>query len=176
MRPTLFLGVPRVWEKIQESIKSKGAESKGLKKTIATWAKAKGLEGNLSKQAGGSLPWGWWLADKLVFSKVRDLLGLDRARVLATAAAPITRETLEFFLGLNLPIQEIYGMSECTGPQTVSMRDSMKTGWCGTSLPGTEILIKTPDKDGNGEVCFRGRHIFMGYAYAASLRACPPGQ
>lgn len=60
------------------------------------------------------------MADKIVFSKVKEALGLDRARLCGTAAAPISKETLEYFLSINIPIFEIYGMSECTGPQTVN--------------------------------------------------------
>ena len=55
------------------------------------------------------------LADKLVFKRVRGLLGMDRCLVRLSGAAPITKETLEYFLSLNLPICEVYGMSECSG-------------------------------------------------------------
>lgn len=165
VRPTVFLGVPRVWEKMQEKMQSIGKQTTGFKKTISTWAKGIGLEGNLSLQSGGEVPWGWWLANTVVFSKIREGLGLDRCRVQATAAAPITRETLDYFLSLNIPVYEIYGMSECTGPQAISHPDNYRTGSCGQSVPGTELRIMNPDKDGNGEICFRGRHVFMGYMY-----------
>lgn len=163
VRPTFFLGVPRVWEKFEEALKAVGGQATGLKKKIAIWAKAKGLEGNMSMQEGGSKPFGFGLAKALVFKKVRKALGLTRCRFLATAAAPITRETLDFFLALDMPIYEIYGMSECTGPQTISMKGLHKTGKCGPVFEGAEMMIDNPDEDGNGEVCFRGRHIMMGY-------------
>ncbi|KJE88677.1 long-chain-fatty-acid-CoA ligase [Capsaspora owczarzaki ATCC 30864] len=165
VRPTVFLGVPRVWEKMQEKMLAIGKQTTGLKKTIATWAKSIGLEGNLSLQNGRDVPWGWSIANGLVFSKIREALGLDRCRIQATAAAPITRETLEYFLSLNIPVYEIYGMSECSGPQTVSLPETYRTGSCGPSVPGTELRIMNPDKDGNGEICFRGRHVFMGYLF-----------
>lgn len=60
-------------------------------------------------------PFGWSLADKLVFSKVRKLTGLDQCLFTLSGAAPITKETLEFFLSLNIQVCEVYGMSECTG-------------------------------------------------------------
>lgn len=63
----------------------------------------------------GSRPNGWTLANKLVFTKVRQALGLDRCKLCATAAAPIMKDTLDFFLSLNIPLMEIYGMSESTG-------------------------------------------------------------
>ena len=60
-------------------------------------------------------PWGWGLANILAFKKVRGLLGLDRCRKFGSAAAPITKETLEFFASLNMRIDEAYGMSESSG-------------------------------------------------------------
>ena len=63
----------------------------------------------------GPVPWGWTLASLLVFRKVRRALGLDRCRFCMTAAAPIMRDTLDFFMSLDVPILEIYGMSETTG-------------------------------------------------------------
>jgi len=99
----------------------------------------------------------------MVFNKVRAALGLDRARLLGTAAAPISRETLDFFLSLNIPIYEIYGMSETTGPQTATYPGHLRTGSAGVALPGTEMRIENPDGEGNGEICWRGRHVFLGY-------------
>jgi len=101
----------------------------------------------------------------LVFEKVKEALGLDRVKFCATAAAPIARETLDYFMSLYIPILEIYGMSECTGPQTVNRPGKHKTGSAGPAMPGTELKIADPDKDGNGEICYRGRHIFMGYMH-----------
>jgi len=63
----------------------------------------------------GSLPYGWWLANAVVFCKVRAALGLDRCRLCLTSAAPITRDTLEFFMSLDITILELYGMSESSG-------------------------------------------------------------
>ncbi len=111
-----------MWEKIQERMKKVGAETTGLKKTIATWAKKTGLERMYAEQRGEGKGFMYGIADKLVFSKVRANLGLDRCGMMATAAAPISKDTLEYFLSLGMPIYEIYGMSECTGPQTISYK------------------------------------------------------
>jgi len=64
----------------------------------------------------GTVPYGWTLADLLVFRSVRSALGFDRCRMCLTAAAPIMKDTLDFFMSLNLPLMEIYGMSETSGP------------------------------------------------------------
>jgi long-chain-fatty-acid--CoA ligase ACSBG len=104
----------------------------------------------------------------LMFSKVAAGLGLDRAKQLFTGAAPIGQDTLRYFGALQLPVMELYGMSECTGPQTLSLVNYFKAGACGVSLPGTEIKIDHVagrDREGEGEICFRGRHIMLGYMH-----------
>jgi long-chain-fatty-acid--CoA ligase ACSBG len=63
----------------------------------------------------GEVPYGWTLANLLVFRTVRSALGFDRCRMCLTAAAPIMKDTLDFFMSLNLPLMEIYGMSESSG-------------------------------------------------------------
>jgi long-chain-fatty-acid--CoA ligase ACSBG len=163
VRPTMFLGVPRVWEKIHEKMREIGRSSGPVKQAIGNWAKGVGLAGGNAKQKGESLPWGWWLASHLVFGKVRAALGLDRARICVTSAAPIARETINYFLSLDIPLLEIYGMSECTGPETINIPERFLIGSVGRSLPGTELRLDNPDAEGNGEICWRGRHVFMGY-------------
>ncbi|MFT7582493.1 MAG: long-subunit acyl-CoA synthetase (AMP-forming) [Myxococcota bacterium] len=158
VRPHLFLGVPRVWEKIQAKMVKMGAQNSGLKKKIAAWARKKGLEAGNAAQDGKGKPFMYGLADRLVYSKVRERLGLDRCRVQITSAAPISRDTLEFFLSLGIPLFEVYGMSESTGPATVSTPDKYRTGKAGYCLPGAELKIAE-----DGEVCMRGRHVFKGY-------------
>jgi long-subunit acyl-CoA synthetase (AMP-forming) len=158
VRPHFFLGVPRVWEKIQERIMAVGAKNPPLKKKISAWARRQGLAGGYAEQQRvGKSPM-YAIANALVFSKVRKTLGLDRARLLLTSAAPISRDTLEFFLSLGLPICEVYGMSECTGPATASVPSRYRTGKAGFVLPGAELKIAE-----DGEICMRGRHVFKGY-------------
>jgi len=158
VRPHIFLGVPRVWEKIQAKMEAAGAQNSGLKKAIAKWARKQGLAGGYADQEGQAKPFFYGLANKLVFSKVREALGLDRCLMQVTAAAPIGRSTLDFFLSLGIPIYEVYGMSECTGPATISTPDRYKTAKAGWVLPGAELKIAE-----DGEICMRGRHVFKGY-------------
>eukprot|EP00042_Codosiga_hollandica_P045216 m.455961 g.455961 ORF g.455961 m.455961 type:complete len:650 (+) comp56971_c0_seq1:90-2039(+) len=164
-RPTLFLGVPRVWEKMMEKMVAVGAQTQGLKKKISTWAKATGLENGERLQKHKPTTWGYSMAGWLVYSKVRDALGLDECRYCASAAAPIGKETLEYFLSLGIPVYEVYGMSESTGPQTLSIPEKFLVGSCGPVMMGAELLIEKPDPEGNGEILFRGRHVMMGYLY-----------
>ncbi len=160
IRPTIFVGVPRVWEKIQAKMVAAGAANPPLKKKIAAWARKQGLAGGRAHQQGKSMPFLYGLANQLVFSKVREKLGFDRCRVFISTAAPIAMDTLEFFLSLGIPLTEVYGMSECTGPATVSLPEPFQyeTGWAGPALLGSELSIA-----GDGEVLIRGRHIFKGY-------------
>ena len=160
VHPTVFVGVPRVWEKIQAKMLAIGATAPPLRKKIVAWAKKKGLAGGYAMQEGKPYPFMYGLASKLIFSKVRDKLGLDRCRIFISTAAPISMDTLEYFLSLGIPITEVYGMSECTGPGTVSLPEPFKfrTGWAGPTVPGTELAIGE-----DGEVLMRGRHVFKGY-------------
>lgn len=158
VRPTVFLGVPRVWEKIQAKMVAVGASAPPLRKKIAAWARKTGLAAGYAEQGKGSKPVLHPLAKKLVFDKVRERLGLDRARICVTSAAPISKSTLEFFLSLGIPILEIYGMSECTGPATISEPGDYRTAKAGKVFPGTEMKIAE-----DGEVCMRGPHVFKGY-------------
>ncbi|NXM60811.1 ACBG2 ligase, partial [Illadopsis cleaveri] len=164
VRPTAFLGVPRVWEKMEEKMKSVGMKASALRRRVASWAKEVGLQTNLKRMNGCSeVPVNFRLARQLVYRKVRKAIGLDRCTKCYTGAAPITRETLEFFLSLNIPVLELYGMSESSGPHTISLPHAFKLGSCGKELAGCRTLIHKPDKDGIGEICFSGRHVFMGY-------------
>jgi long-subunit acyl-CoA synthetase (AMP-forming) len=158
VRPHVFLGVPRVWEKVQAAIQAAAAQGSPLKRRIGAWARRVGLRGGYAEQQGRAKPWTYALADRLVFSRVRDRLGLDRCRFALVSAAPIAIETLEFFLSLGVPIMEIYGMSEVTGPGTLSIPSRYRTGRAGFAIPGSEIRIAE-----DGEILMRGPHVFKGY-------------
>jgi long-subunit acyl-CoA synthetase (AMP-forming) len=158
VRPHLFLGVPRVWEKIQAGMQAAGAQASPLRRRIVRWARGVGLAGGYADQEGRPRPWSYGLADRLVFSKVRGRLGLDAARMLVVSAAPIAKETLDFFQSLALPIMEVYGMSECTGPTTLSLPKRYRLGRAGFAIPGTELRVAE-----DGEIQMRGPHVFEGY-------------
>lgn len=164
VRPTSFLGVPRVWEKMQEKMKAIGAKSSPMRKRVADWAKSIGLQYSYSAMNGEhQVPWGFMLANNLVFKKVRYALGLDRCKACFTGAAPITKDTLEYFMSLNIPLMELYGMSESSAPHTISWVNAYRIMSCGKVINGCKTKLDKPDEDGNGEICFWGRHVFMGY-------------
>lgn len=163
VRPTLIFGVPRVYEKIMEKMKEIGQTVTGLKRKVANWAKGVALQGNMNLENGRQVPFGWTVANNLVLKKIRLALGLDRCRLCVVGAAPVTLETIRYFQSINIPLFELYGMSESTGPTTISIPGHVKAGSCGVAFDGVEVKIIGPDEEGNGEVCLKGRHIFMGY-------------
>lgn len=107
-KPTVFFAVPRVWEKFSEAIQLKGKAMKGTAMgSVSAWAKGKVAEAYKESQAGGAAGWtpvGYTVANKLV-SKAREALGLERCEFMYTGAAPITRETLEYFGSLGIKVR-----------------------------------------------------------------------
>jgi len=179
-RPTIFFGVPRVYEKLSEKMRAVGAASGCCVRGISRWAKRVGAAATRAEEVGEPAPWGYAAARLMAFNLVRDALGLDACRFLVSAAAPVAPETLAYFASLNMPIHEVYGMSETTGPATACMPDRRRTGTCGRTLPGMEVAVFRvfTAADGSlacdtaseplpagaeGEVCMRGRHIMVGY-------------
>ncbi len=161
VRPTIFFGVPRVWEKIQEKLLSIGRETKGIKKVLSTWAKGQGLaKSKMNQYPGTGAPLCYGCANTVILTKIKAALGLDAAKACFTAAAPIAPETVWYFGSLDIPVYEVFGQSECTGPHTVSAPGVWKVGTCGRPLYGTESKVED-----TGELAYRGRHIFMGYMY-----------
>ncbi|ODN00703.1 Long-chain-fatty-acid--CoA ligase ACSBG2 [Orchesella cincta] len=165
IKPTKFLAVPRVWEKMYEKMQDIGRSTTGVKKMIATWAKAKGLDYNIKRMNGVENPetLGFKIANKLILSKIRDALGLTRCDLHLSGAAPINPEILKYFMSLNIVVTEVYGMSECSGPHAMAVESAFRVGSVGKTLMGVTTRLDKPDADGNGEICMGGRHVQMGY-------------
>ncbi|MGD1112242.1 MAG: long-chain fatty acid--CoA ligase [Mycobacterium sp.] len=162
-RPTVWLGVPRVWHKIKAGIETKlGTEATGIRRRLALWAIDTGVRAARQTLAGKALPAPLAIrrkiADRLVLAKVRDALGLDQLRWGVTAAAPIPVETLEFFWGLGIPVYEVWGLSENAGGATSNRPGANKVGSVGTALPGVEISVAD-----DGELLIRGPIVMRGY-------------
>ncbi len=98
------------------------------------------------------------LFDRLVYSKIKEAIGLGDSKFLVTAAAPISKELLEFFAGLGIVIYEVYGQSEDTGPTTISVPGKYQFGSVGPAFPDVEMKIAD-----DGEILVRGRNVFLGY-------------
>ncbi|MCA9521869.1 MAG: AMP-binding protein, partial [Myxococcales bacterium] len=160
VRPTVFLGVPRVWEKFEAALRSKLALATGIKAKLASWAMRTELEQfKRSVDAGEEIgSFKRRVANKLVIGKVKAALGLDRLIVAATGAAPISVATQEFFASLGICIYEGYGMSETTGVATVTRPKKPRFGTVGTPLDGVEVKIGD-----DGEILLKGETMTRGY-------------
>ncbi|MFC9472286.1 AMP-dependent synthetase/ligase [Nocardia sp. NPDC056952] len=161
-RPTVFFGVPRVWQKIKAGIENKLAvEPSPVKKALANWAIGVGVAQARAKLAGeNSLVLGVQhkIADTLVLSKLREALGFAELKVAASGAAPVPPETLEYFLGLGFAVSEVWGMSETAGVGTYTEIDKPRPGSVGRVMDGVELRL-----DADGEVLIRGPIITPGY-------------
>ena len=163
VRPTVFLAVPRVFEKIHEKMLEIGAQNSKLKQWISAWAKDVGARASDMYDAGDSdRPMFFNLANSVIFNAVKKNLGLDRCRLIVNASAPLQKSTDEYFRSLFIRIVDLYGMSEATGPLTANFPD-FKRGTSGKPVPGVEFKLFNADESGEGELCFRGRNIFVGY-------------
>jgi long-chain acyl-CoA synthetase len=152
--------VPRVWEKIYAGIQ--GALAADAEKQ-AGFAKALevGKKVTAARVTGEPLPadlaGAWEQVDAAAFAPVRALIGLDACRIALTGAAPIPREVLDFFLAIGLPLSEVYGLSECTGPMTWTPHP-VRPGTVGPPIPGQEVRLLD-----DGEVVCRGGNVYSGY-------------
>ncbi|ETA06577.1 MULTISPECIES: AMP-dependent synthetase/ligase [Gordonia] len=163
VHPTFFFGVPRVWQKIRAGIEAKVAEeSSPVKRALAGWAFGVGastaqarIDGKGSGLLGGVQH---GIADKLVLHKVRAALGLDEVVFAGSGAAAIPVEVLKFFLGLGIPILEVWGMSETTGVSTMTTPDNLKIGTVGPPIRGMEVRLAD-----DGELLVRGPVVMRGY-------------
>ncbi|CBZ50155.1 putative very long-chain acyl-CoA synthetase [Neospora caninum Liverpool] len=168
VRPTWFLAVPRVWEKIEQKLKEvAAARGSGFKSRIAEWAKNVGFRGTEALLNGHTqdIPAAFTFVMRLILHQVRKALGMDLCLGLGSCAAPLDPETQKYFMSLGMPINSIYGLSESTGPQTFILPAPgwYKVGSIGHALPGTDMYVANENEEGHGEICFRGRNIFMGY-------------
>ncbi|KAG7201121.1 hypothetical protein KM043_003917 [Ampulex compressa] len=163
-RPTTFVGIPRVWEKIYEKMQAVGRNNGTIKNWIATWAKSQGLYYHMNKMNGIDYKsWGYIVAKWLIFNKVKAALGLDRCNLLVTAAAPLSAEIKKYFMSLDMCIMEAYGMSESSGAHIFTRCEHYRLDSIGRTLVGFKTKLDNIDDNGEGEICMSGRHIFMGY-------------
>ena len=160
VRPEFFLGVPRVWEKIyagiQAALSADPDKKAGFDKALGVGVKAAEFR-NRGEALPPELQAAWEQVDAAAFSNVRSLVGLDCMQVALTGAAPIPRQVLDFFIHIGVPLSEVYGMSECTGPMTWAPF-RIRPGSVGPAIPGQDLKLLD-----DGEVCCRGGNVFPGY-------------
>ena len=162
-RPTVFFGVPRVWQKVKAGIEAKlAAEPSQAKRRIATWAIDVGRQVAQRSLAGRKVPatlaLRHRLADRLVLAKLRHAIGMDQLHWAASGAAAIPPETLAFFHGIGVAVYEVWGMSETTGCGTTNAPGQVRLGTVGKPVAGAEVRLAE-----DGELLCRGPINMRGY-------------
>ncbi|XP_069482861.1 long-chain-fatty-acid--CoA ligase ACSBG2-like [Ambystoma mexicanum] len=170
IRPTSFFAGPRIWESIREMALSIASQLSWKRGTITNQTKTPEMAANSNHMNGDDgLSWEYSFAESPFFKEIKAGLGLDRCAYCHTGSAPMKEDTKKFFMGLNLPLMERYGMTETFGPHMASVMENFRLMSCGKAIPGCKTRIYRPDEDGIGETCFWGRNIFMGYLNMAAI-------
>lgn len=162
VQPTIIFGVPRVWEKVYDGIQAQLLAATGVKKKLLDWALSVGQR-SIPYRLKDTTPPGllgvqYRLADRLVFSTIREKIGLNKANLTISGAAPIVPEVLAFFTSINIVIQEVYGQSETTALTTFNLRGKIKEHTVGQAVPNVQVKIAD-----DGEILVKGDNVSPGY-------------
>jgi long-chain acyl-CoA synthetase len=161
--PTVFVGVPRLWEKFYSSVMIALKESSPLQQAIYAWGIGVGEQ--IANRVLAQQPVSWTLkcqftvARWLVLNNVRKLIGIHRARLLLTGAAPISPALIKWYLSLGLPMLEAWGMTETCGASTAMTAARIKPGSIGPAAAFNEVRLDPHTQ----EILVRGPNVFMGY-------------
>jgi long-chain acyl-CoA synthetase len=161
--PTFWGGVPRIWEKLKAALEAGiEAEPDEAKRAATKQAIELGLQKIRLEQQGQpvseELAQSYEHAEQVIFSKIRERLGLERCEWYMIGAAPCPLEVLEFFAAIGIPICEVWGMSETTSIGTLVPPERLKLGTVGPPIPGVEVRLA-----GDGELLVRGETVMAGY-------------
>jgi long-chain acyl-CoA synthetase len=159
VHPQTMFGVPRVWEKIHAGIQAALSANDDAKARFdqAVAAAEPIAERRTLGTATDEDERTWATLDELAFRNVRQLVGLDSLQYAITGAAPIPPELIRWYRAIGVPMSEIYGLSETTGPMTWDP-EAVRVGTVGRAFPGVEVFLGD-----DGEVCCRGGNVFVGY-------------
>lgn len=157
LKPTLFVAVPRVYEKIYNKVMREVGDG-GLKRKVYEWAIKVG-EHHETEVAAGKTPasLSWKIANKIFFSKINNAMG-GRVRYFVSGGAPLGRELGEWYLKIGIPINEGYGLTESSPVIAINNPRAFRLGTVGKPLPNVDVRIAV-----DGEILVRGPSIFSGY-------------
>jgi long-chain acyl-CoA synthetase len=162
VRPTILFAVPRLWEKLYAQVELHMRGVDFLKRSAYRAAVRVGRRYALARLARKRIPASLHIAhalsELLVLRPLRRRLGLDRVRFAVCGAAPIAPEVLEYYHAIGVPVREVYGQTEGSGPTTIHQGDRIRLGTVGQPLPGVEVRIAE-----DGEILVRGPNVFAGY-------------
>jgi len=163
VRPTLMCAVPRFWEKVYAGVLENISKMSPFMQGIVTWAIATGKRHNVDYLRKGKKPdiflqLGYTVANKLIFSKVKETLGIENANMLPTAGAKLSDEILVFFRSIGVPIVYGYGLTESTATVACFGYVNYEVGTVGTIMPDLEVRIGEEN-----EIQLKGKTVFAGY-------------
>lgn len=163
VRPTLMCAVPRFWEKVFVGVQEKLAQSSPFKLGLIAWAVSVGKKYNLDFIRKGKTPdiflkITYKIADKVIFSKVKNVLGLENAVTLPVAGAKLADPIAMFFISIGVPIVYGYGLTESTATVSCFLQNDYKIGTVGTIMPDVEVKIGE-----DNEILLKGKTITPGY-------------
>jgi len=168
-QPHIFTAVPRLLEKFFDGIVANGTSAGGIKTKIFEWAVSLALQWEPEKANGAFYHWKLGIADKLVFSKIREALGLSHIQAVASGSAALQPRLARFFNGIGVPILEGYGLTE-TSPvisvNTTVTPNMLRIGAVGKVLEGQEVKIAD-----DGEILIKGPNVMQGYYKQPELTA-----
>ncbi len=166
VEPHMFVAVPRIWEQIHRRLTARlGGEADPRKRALTERAIGRGREavdGELTARARAEL----LLLDRLVLRRIRRELGLGEAVVAVTTAGPIDVELIKEMRALGLPLHELYGMTECSGPATTNLPGHDRIGSVGRAFAGVGITLAS-----DGELLISGGNVAAGYFRAPEATA-----
>lgn len=163
VRPTLLCAVPRFWEKIAAGVQLKIDTFSPFMKAMVAWALAVGEDYNINyrkdqKRAPFWLALRYRIADKLIFSKLKKVVGIDRGRLFPVAGAALDDKLARFFVSLGLPIMYGYGLTETTATVCCYPYHNYVIGSIGTLMPDVKVKIGE-----DGEILVKGKTVCSGY-------------
>ena len=161
-RPTMFVGVPRVWEKLMAGLRAGiAAEPDEAKRQMVQGALSASVNAYRLRREGKEVPPDVTAVVERaapLFTLLRSKVGLDRCTTAITSTAPCRPEVHEFWAALGMPLYEVWGMSELTGPATVVPMDDHQAPSIGKPMPGVEVRLGE-----DGELLVRGGNVMVGY-------------
>lgn len=157
VRPTVFVGVPRVFEKIRQEVERRASLSP-IKRRLLAWAIETGAEyADAVYRGERPAAFGWQLANKLVFSKVQEAFG-GRVRIFVAGGAPLGMDTARWFASAGIALWEGYGLTETSPLIGLNTPRTQRMGSVGKIMPNLEVQIAA-----DGELLVRGPSVFKGY-------------
>jgi long-chain acyl-CoA synthetase len=162
IQPTIFFGVPLVWTGFERAVRKQIDGLGGYERKIADWSMSAASR-NLALRNEGRTPGIFRRAEtaiarRLFTDRAKTAMGFSRTKIVYSGAASADPEGLAYLAGLDIPIRQVYGLSEATGPSSVTRDGADRYGTVGYPMPGVEISLAD-----DGEILIRGRSVFSGY-------------